>query len=138
MSYGLKLNQLDKCVCSKFDNKENDYHLSICWWHTYLRHKFVASREGKGLLIFSLQNEEYGGGKCHFSIKILKSNNQIILIESHYVEKYLSVLICLSAVQCQFSWMEAWNCYLMKVVLFVNFVRKHLDWSIINMFCKDW
>ena len=69
----------------------------ICWWEAYLWHKFVVSREGKGLLISSLQNEKYRKTNVILGINIMRSNNHIILSQSHYVEK---ILKCFDILEC--------------------------------------
>ena len=88
------MNRLDTCVYRKFDDKGND--VIICLYvDDMLIFGTSLLREGKGLFIFSLQNEGYGGDGCHLGIKIIRSNDRIVLSKSHYAAKYLSVLICL-------------------------------------------
>ena len=88
LSYGLELNQSDKCVYSKFDDKGNG--VIIC---LYVDNMLIFStsllqvNKVKDYLSSVIKMKDMGEADVILGIKIIRSNDQIILSQSHYIEK---------------------------------------------------
>ena len=90
LSYRFELNQLDKCVYNKFDNI--GHNVIICLYvddmlifsTSLLQVKKVKDYPSS---IFKLK--DMGEANVLLRIKIIRYNDQIILSQSHYVEKIL-------------------------------------------------
>ena len=90
LSYGFELNQLDKCVYSKFDSKGND--LIICLYiddMLIFETSLLQVEKVKAYLSLIFKMKDKGEEDIILGIQIMRSNNQIILSQSHYVKKIL-------------------------------------------------
>ncbi|CAM8898189.1 unnamed protein product [Rhodiola kirilowii] len=97
LSSGFKLNQADKCICSKFDNSRNG--VIIC---LYVDDMLIFGTNKKQVdlandfLSSSFSMKDMGEADVILGIRIKRQNKGLALSQSHYVEKVLKKFNCLN------------------------------------------
>ncbi|CAM8920548.1 unnamed protein product [Rhodiola kirilowii] len=97
LSSGLKLNQADKCIYSKFDNSGNG--VIIC---LYVDDMLIFGTDqkqvdlAKDFLSSSFAMKDMGEADVILRIRIKRENKGLALSQSHYVEKVLKKFNCLN------------------------------------------
>ena len=93
LSFGFKLNQVDKCVYSKFDNQGNG--VVICLYvddMIIFGTNLIKVQETKDFLSKSFQMKFIRKVNVILGIKIIREGSQIKLCQSYYIEKMLNRL----------------------------------------------
>ena len=88
--YGFKLNQSDKCVYSKFNDKGND--VIICLYvddMLIFSTSLLQAKKVNDYLSSVFKMKDMGEADIILGLKIIRSNDRIILSQSHYIEKIL-------------------------------------------------